>query len=98
MHEVAHFWLGHVEETDYEEAEAKFFAKYALAPPPLIHNMGTEITSDNIQERFDISYEAAQIALEYYKKWKHKKCKDNVVDYTIYEKSMLQCFELEMRG
>lgn len=98
MHEIAHFWLGHIEETDYEEAEAKFFAKYALAPPPLIHNMGLEVTPENIQERFDVSYEAALIAIEYYKKWKRKKCRNNVVDYTVYEKTMLQCFDVEMRG
>ena len=44
MHEVGHYALGHIKEGDEEEAEAEFFAKYALAPPPLIHNMVEDIS------------------------------------------------------
>ncbi|WP_027206389.1 ImmA/IrrE family metallo-endopeptidase [Butyrivibrio fibrisolvens] len=93
MHEIAHFWLGHTKETDYEEAEAKFFAKYALAPPPLVHNMGEEITVENIQNRFDISFDAASNAYNYYEKWKKKKCINNIIEYSAYELKMMQCFE-----
>lgn len=98
MHEIAHFWLGHIEETVKEEAEAKFFAKYALAPPPLIHNMCEEINAETIHDTFDISYEAALNAYKYYLKWKRKKCNDNVIDYAIYEKRMLKCFDIEEGG
>ena len=54
MHEIGHYILGHTEEGEIEEAEAKFFAKYALASPPLIHNMKKEQTTENVMEAFDI--------------------------------------------
>ena len=41
LHEIGHAALGHSENTDADtaEAEAAFFAKYAAAPPPLIHKI-----------------------------------------------------------
>lgn len=92
MHEIGHYALGHIDEGDgeEEEAEAKFFAKYALAPPPLIHNMGEEITVDNIKSRFDISYQAARYAYTYYWKWLNL----GEDDYTEYELKMLDLFEV----
>ena len=39
MHEIGHYILGHTSEGPVEEAEAKFFAKYALAPTPLIQTL-----------------------------------------------------------
>lgn len=44
FHEIAHCYLGHHDEEQntwneqIEEAEANFFAKYAMAPPPLINH------------------------------------------------------------
>lgn len=69
MHEIAHFLLGHTQDGPLEEAEANFFAKYALAPPPLIHNMRGEINPHTITEVFQISLSAALNAFEYYQKW-----------------------------
>ena len=37
MHEIGHIVLDHTEHSDLAESEANFFAKYALAPPPLVH-------------------------------------------------------------
>lgn len=89
MHEIGHFVLGHVEEGDQEEAEANFFAKYALAPPPLIHNLKREITVQSIMEVFDLSYQAANNAYGYYKMWlQYGEC-----DYTDYELKMIHLFE-----
>lgn len=91
MHEIGHFVLGHTEECDQEEAEAeaKFFAKYALAPPPLIHNLKLEITVQSIMEVFDLSYQAANNAYGYYKMWlQYGEC-----DYTEYELKILRLFE-----
>ena len=42
LHETAHDVLGHTgmeECADKEETEAGFFAKYAAAPPPLVHRL-----------------------------------------------------------
>ena len=37
LHEIGHIVLGHMEHSDVAEAEANFFAKYAIAPPPIVH-------------------------------------------------------------
>ncbi len=70
LHEIGHAVLGHTEETDHDvaEAEAGFFAGYALAPPPLIHKL-TDKTVLCISETFDISYESALYAFNRYMKW-----------------------------
>lgn len=39
MHEIGHIVLDHSEGSELAEVEARFFAKYALAPPPLIHKL-----------------------------------------------------------
>lgn len=88
MHELGHIVLGHLEESVLAEAEAKFFAKYALAPPPLIHKLG--VTSpEEIEKSFGISYEAASYAYGYYRKWLYYGDKE----YTAYEIRTLILFE-----
>lgn len=90
MHEIGHYALGHVEEGEEEEAEAKFFAKYALAPPPLIHNINEEITVDSIMKTFDISQQAATFAYQYYCNW----LQYGGEEYTEYELKMLDLFKV----
>ena len=75
---------------DEKEAEAKFFAKYALAPPPLIHNMVRPISPEAVMNTFDISYQAAKIACRYYQNW--LEYGDRF--YTDYEEKMLELFEV----
>ena|GEM_PF-5899483 len=60
--------LDHKGESDEEEAEAKFFAKYAAAPPPLVHHLQSP-NPDNVAEIFSITYTAAVYACNYYRKW-----------------------------
>lgn len=90
MHEIGHFWLGHVINGEEEEVEAKFFAKYALAPPPLIHNMRGKINPLSIMECFDLSFEAAKNAYSYYQKWLRFGGKK----YRGYEVEMLDLFDV----
>lgn len=90
MHEIGHFALGHVNEGEIEEAEAKFFAKYALAPPPLVHNVCQNVNPVSIMEKFDISFQAAGYAYEYYKSW----MRYGGDDYTKYERKMLELFKV----
>ncbi len=90
MHEIGHYYLGHLgNDEDIEEAEAKFFAKYALAPPPLVHQFVPE-SPVNIQDHFDITFEAACYALNYYKKWLSAN-----EDYLEYEVKLLSLFKIE---
>ncbi len=70
LHEIGHIVLDHTEDSELAEKEVKFFAKYALVPPVLVHKL--KLTSpEKISETFDVSYEAAYYALVYYNKWLH---------------------------
>lgn len=89
MHEIAHIVLDHTEDSELAEAEVRFFAKYALAPPVLIHKLKLG-TAQSIANVFEISFEAAGYALSYYKKWLNRG-RDN---YTDYEIRTLQLFDL----
>lgn len=94
LHEIGHCVLGHSDKTDPEEAEAEanFFAKYAIAPPPLVHRF-KPTTPEDIQKHFFISYEAACNALSYYHKW----LRYGKPDYTDYEVVLLCQFAISSR-
>lgn len=87
LHEIGHCVLDHKGESEEEEAEANFFAKYAAAPPPLIHQM-TPICPEKIADVFCISFTAAVYAYSYYQKWLEFGGKD----YTEYEIRLLMLF------
>ena len=92
MHEVGHYFLGHTEEGETEESEAKFFAKYALASPVLIQNMKTSKTVENVINEFGIGYQAAVIALgNYYKRFTY-----GPKDYTSYEIQIIKQLEIKI--
>lgn len=82
--------LGHAgldQNADIEEAEAGFFAKYAAAPPPLVHRL-PDISPDSIRKTFCLSSSAAQYAYNYYKKWANcRKAK-----YIPYEETLIRLF------
>lgn len=90
MHEIAHIVLEHTESSDLAEAEANFFAKYALAPPALIDLISPEDYID-IAKRFDISNQCAQNCFNYYQSWK-KKYEKSSHSYTAYENVQVTCF------
>lgn len=87
MHEIGHIALDHTEHSDLAEAEAGYFAKYALAPPVFIHRLGLQ-TANEIQMRFEISYEAATYALKFYRKW----LQYGPRYYTDYERKLCKLF------
>lgn len=87
-HECGHIVLDHTEESELAEAEANFFAKYALAPPVLIHKLELKGAYE-VYKYFDISLEAAGYAFSYYCKWLTYGNKD----YTNYETRLLQLFK-----
>ena len=62
LHEIGHCVLDHQGESEDEEAEANFFAKYAAAPPPLVHHLHDK-SPGSIANAFCISYTAAAYAL-----------------------------------
>ena len=51
LHEIGHLVLGHTEHCELAESEADFFAKFAIAPPVLIHRYKLS-TVEDIEDRF----------------------------------------------
>ena len=88
MHEIGHIALNHSEDSELAEKEVKFFAKYALAPPVLIHKLGLKDALD-IYNHFNVSFEAADYAYNYYRKW----LEYGGEEYTDYELQLLHLFE-----
>ena len=87
MHEIGHIVLDHSESSELAEKEVKFFAKYALVPPVLVHKLG--ITEpQRIADVFGVSCEAACYALNYYRKW----LRYGDDEYTDYELQLLRQF------
>lgn len=87
LHEIGHIVLGHTEDSELAEKEVKFFAKYALVPPVLVHKLMLT-TPEDISYTFDVSYEAAYYALVYYNKWLQYSGKY----YKPYEEKLLLLF------
>lgn len=87
LHEIGHCVLDHHGESEGEEAEANFFAKYAAAPPPLVHRLHDK-SPKSIANAFCISYTAAVYACNYYRKW----LAYGDVDLANYETRLLHLF------
>ena len=87
LHEIGHIILDHTEDSELADKEVKFFAKYALVPPVLVHKMKLS-TAEEIEERFNVSAQAARYALSYYHKWLNY----GEQDYTDYEITLLRQF------
>ena len=92
LHEIGHTVLDHSEDSELAEFEVKFFAKYALVPPVLVLKLNLE-SAEEIQDVFDVSYQAAIYAWEYYQKWLGRN-----TDYTAYEIRLLNLFEKSLVG
>ena len=69
MHELGHFILGHTEENSNNENEADCFASNMLAPRVAIEEAECS-TSDDIHDKFGISYAASNRTLIDYNHWK----------------------------
>ena len=93
FHELGHITLGHHDNApgneQNEEDEADFFAKYAIAPPPLINATKCEDAFD-ICMTFKASETAANYIYEYFMKWK----KYGPSNYLPYEKELLGLFHI----
>ena len=93
LHEIGHCVLDHTGHSQHEEDEANFFAKYAIAPPVLVHKIHAQSPRD-IYESFDISYEAAIYAFDYYKMWEGRHLRIGI--FTTYEAELLKLFHRDL--
>ena len=82
LHEIGHIALGHKQSSELAEAEANFFAKYAIAPPVLVNYIRPTDYVD-VAEAFDISQECAYYSMGYYTKWLRFSCGDYDYEATI---------------
>ena len=87
MHEIGHDVLGHLEESDLANSEADYFAKYALAPMPLVHAHEIDTYVD-IMNIFKVSGECASNIMDSYLKWLRYGPKN----YTNYENRLVELF------
>lgn len=91
LHEIGHIYLGHLDDNKkapaVEEAEANFFAKYAIAPPPLVNELRCSCPED-IQKKFHTSWTAACNCYAYYQKWKQY----GPIDYELFERRLIRMF------
>lgn len=88
MHEIGHIVLDHSQDSELAEKEVKFFAKYALVPPILVHKLRLN-NPTIIANVFEVSFEAACYAYSYYKKW----LQYGSTEYTDYEIALLKLFK-----
>lgn len=93
LHEIGHCVLDHTGHSQQEEDEANFFAKYAIAPPILVHKIRATCPED-IYHIFDISYEAAIYAYDYYKKWEGRY--QRIQRLTAYEEDLIRLFRRDI--
>ncbi len=89
LHEIGHIVLGHLQESDVAEAEANFFAKFAIAPPSLVHLIRPSDYID-VALAFDLSGEGAFYSWIYYQKWL------NVTGSADYERALESMFTVRV--
>lgn len=75
LHEIGHIIRGHKERSPLAEAEAEWFAAYAIAPPPVINLFKVSDFTD-IVDIFDISFDCACHSMTRYLSWKKFARKD----------------------
>ena len=85
LREIAHIALGHKQESELTDAEAGFFAKFAIAPPTLVHLLRSTDCQD-IATAFGLSSECASNTIAYYKKWRR------ISSYKPYEHAPIALF------
>lgn len=89
MHELGHYVLGHKEsDSELAESEADFFAKYALAPLPLLFQRNIDNYID-LAEQFEISKECAYYVMDNYMKW----IMYGSPKFTDYENDLIKLFK-----
>lgn len=87
LHEIGHIVLEHLQESDVAEAEANFFAKYAIAPPVLVNLIRPNDYMD-IAEAFELSNEGAMYSWNYYCRWLR------IFDFKDYELKLKSMFTI----
>ena len=94
LHEIGHCYMGHHDHPDdslyvIEEAEANLFAKYSIAPVPLIHVLKLQNGYD-VARVFVTTDDAGYNCYSYYQKW----LQFGPQNYTDFEIRLLRLFKI----
>lgn len=92
MHELGHFILGHMENSETNEDEANYFASCMLAPRIAILKTGCN-NADEIHDTFGLSYAASNRAITDFNSWKQKKNLDSeklLHDFLFPQKAVIE--------
>ncbi len=93
FHELGHIFLGHHDNPtgieQLEEAEANFFAKYAMCPPPLLNATKCQSPID-VCIKFNTSDQFSCYAYEYFQNWLN----NGPINYLPYEIDLLRLFHI----
>lgn len=84
LHETGHLLLEHFQDSELAETGANFFAKYAIAPPVLVEELGLT-TVEEIAQHFGTSMECAANALKQHSNWLRHRRDDREIDDSILE-------------
>ncbi len=91
LHEIGHIVLGHKQDSTIADAEADFFAKYAIAPPMLVHLI-CPLDYKTLAQSFGLSEECAYNSMNYYIKWL------GIPNLSEYEYRLIDLFTTEIIG
>lgn len=82
LHEMGHTVRNHLQDSETAEIEANFWAKYAIAPPALVEELGVT-TPEEIAKYFGTSMECASNILKYHENWRRYGKNDRTIDDEI---------------
>ncbi len=84
LHEAGHLLRGHLQDSELAEIEANFWAKYAIAPPVLVEELGLT-TAEEIVRQFGTSAQCASNILQQHSNWLRHRQEDKAIDNSILE-------------
>lgn len=79
LHELGHIFLGHTEHSQLAEAEANYFAGYAIAPPVLVDWLCVSHYME-LSRIFNVTEDCAYCCMSRYFRWKYHKSETREVD------------------
>lgn len=84
LHETGHLLLEHFQDSELAETGANLWAKYAIAPPVLVKELGLT-TAEEVAQHFGTSMECAANALKQHSNWLRHRRDDREIDDSILE-------------
>lgn len=91
LHEMGHTVRKHLQDSETAEKEANYWAKYAIAPPVLVEELGAT-TKEEVAQYFGTSLECATYVLMQHENWLRHRRSDKKIDdkiFDLYQRGLL---------